>query len=506
MLEDRQSDDPSSRKALRPIILLVAFIAGWTVMMLEMLGARQLAPYFGYSVYQWGALIGVVLACMACGYWIGACLGDRGNASKLLWWSLLGAFLWTSFTPALSSVAVSNARLLGPAWGAVAASFILLGPPVVLLAIVSPISANLAARGGIAYTTGSIYTISTIGSIGGTFFTSFYAIPEIGTNLSYTISAVLQLVAIVGVSSTALRLSIIPILALVGAGCFWWSTKHGEAVIYSTESVHNIIKVVDTNDSRLLYLNMMTFPQTDWPKRGIVTEQYFDDFLLGPKINDGRRILFLGVGGGTALRQMIAVWPDTSVLGVELDPVVIDVARRYFGLDQEPRINLVAADARWFIDHDPGPFDVAAIDLFYGGFMPFYCATTEFFTAVSGRLSDRGVLVMNVASPEPGDDLIGPMVRTVHAAFPSVFVIEGPNAILIASKENLSEDELRSRLARPDNDDRIRKIAADALTKLRVVDDRSWQRLTDDQSDFEFRSSRMLARFITGAPAVHSAK
>jgi hypothetical protein len=244
VLEDRQSPDQSSRKAFRPLILSVAFIAGWTVMMLEMLGARQLAPYFGYSIYQWGALIGVVLACMACGYWIGACLGDRRNALKLLWWSLLGAFLWTSFTPALSSIVGSNASLIGPVWGAVAASFVLLGPPVVLLAVVSPISANLAARGGIAYTSGSIYTISTIGSIGGTFFTSFYSIPEIGTNLSYTISAALQLLAIMGVSWMVQRLSIIPILTLFGAACFWWSAKHVDAAIYTTESVHNIIKVV----------------------------------------------------------------------------------------------------------------------------------------------------------------------------------------------------------------------------------------------------------------------
>ena len=488
-------------RGFRPLILSVAFTAGWTVMTLEMLGARQLAPYFGYSIYQWGALIGVVLACMAGGYWIGACLGDRRDALKLLWWSLVGACLWTSFTPAMSSVVGSNASLIGPVWGAVAASLILLGIPVVLLAIVTPISANLAARGGIAYTAGSIYMTSTIGSIGGTFFTSFYSIPEIGTNLSYAIAAALQLLAILGVSFAALRLSIVPVLALVGATCFWWSTKHGDKAIYSAESVHNIIKVVDTDDDRSLYLNMMTRPQTRWPKTGIITNEYYDDFLLGPKINDGRNVLFLGVGGGAALRQMTLVWPDVSVLGVEMDPLVIDVARRYFGLDRELRIKLLAADARWFVDHDQETFDVAAVDLFYGAFMPFYCATTEFFTALSRRLSNRGVLIMNVASPEPGDDLIGPMARTVHTAFPSVFLVARKNIILIASKETLSEDELRSRLAKPGSDV-IESVAAGALTDLREIDDRNWPILTDDRSDLEFRSFHMVAKFITGPPAM----
>jgi predicted membrane-bound spermidine synthase len=500
VLEENQSSDPSGGRAFRPLILSVTFVAGWTVMTLEMLGARQLAPHFGYSIYQWGALIGVVLACMAGGYWIGAWLGDRGNALKLLWWCLVGAFLWTSFTPALSHIVGTDASLIGPVWGAVAASLILVGPPVVLLAVVSPITAKLAARGGIAYTTGTVYMISTIGSIGGTFFTSFYSIPEIGTNFSYSISAAVQLLAIVGVSWMALRLSLIPILALVGAFCFWWIAKHDDGTVYGTESVHNIIKVVDKDDARLLYLNMMTFPQTRWPKSGILTHEYYDNFLLGPAINEGRRVLFLGVAGGTALRQMTAVWPGISVLGVELDPLVSDVARRYFGLDREPRIKLVTADARWFVDHNSETFDVAAVDLFYGGFIPFYCATTEFFGALSRRLSSRGVLIMNVPSPEPGDDLIGPMVRTVRTVFPSVFVIRRTNIVLIASKENLSEAELRSRLTKP-GDDILKSVAIDALTDLRVIEDHNWPVLTDDQSDLEFRSFRMLAKFITGSPA-----
>ena len=500
MLEENQSSDPSGRKGFRPLILMVTFVAGWTVMMLEML-----APHFGYSVYQWGALIGVVLASMAGGYWIGACLGDRRNALKLVWWCLVGAFLWTSLTPALSFVVGTNAILAGPVWGAVAASFILLGPPVVLLAVVSPISAKLAARGGIAYTTGSVYMISTVGSIGGTFFASFYSIPEIGTNFSYSISAAAQLLVILGVSWMASRLSFVPILALVAAFCFWWVAKQDDGSIYDAESVHNIIKVVDTEDTRSLYLNMMTFPQTRWWKSEILTHEYYDDFLLGPVINEGRRVLFLGVAGGVALLQMTAVWSNISVVGVELDPLVIDVARRYFGLDREPRIKLVAADARWFVDHSLERFDVAAVDLFYGGFTPFYCATAEFFGALSRRLSDRGVLIMNVPSPEAGDDLIGPIARTVRTAFPSVYVISGINVVLIASKENLSEDDLRSRLTKP-GDDILESVAIDALADLRVIDDRRWPLLTDDQSDLEFRSSRMFAKFITGASRLNLEK
>src|SRR5262245_42892301 len=202
---------------MRPAALAAAFIGGWAIMALEMLAARKLAPYFGYSVYQWGALIGIVLCCLSAGYWIGGHLGDRPNAARALAWSLVGALVWTAATPALASEFVPVTRSLGPILGAVAASLLLVGPPTVLLAGVTPITAGLAARGGFARTAGTIYMISTFGSIGGTFFAAFYSIPELGSDVSYFISAALLALAGLAVVLATRRIAGLAVLVLAAA-------------------------------------------------------------------------------------------------------------------------------------------------------------------------------------------------------------------------------------------------------------------------------------------------
>src|SRR5262249_4380542 len=161
------------------------------------------------------------------------------------------------------------------------------------------------------------------------------------------------------------------------------SQPEPEPAVFETESVHNIIRVEDASEGRLLFLNFREGPHTILPKEGILTGAYYDKFLLGPKINQGKRVLFLWGGGGTALRQMTSVGPEPSVLGVDLDPAVLDVARDFFGLKDAPRIELLAADARWFADQDTRTFDIVAHDLYDASQIPFYCTTAEFFAALA---------------------------------------------------------------------------------------------------------------------------
>ena len=118
--------------------LAVAFTAGWVIMMLEILGGRVLAPYFGYSVYQWGALIGVVMAALALGYWLGGRVGDGPQAVPFLLAALVVSTVFVLLVPWFAPAFLPGMRAWGPAWGAVGASALLLGLPSVLLAAVSP--------------------------------------------------------------------------------------------------------------------------------------------------------------------------------------------------------------------------------------------------------------------------------------------------------------------------------------------------------------------------------
>lgn len=478
---------------LRIISLGVAFIAGWVIMMLEILGGRVLAPYFGYSVYQWGALIGVVLAAMACGYYIGGRVGDSPYARGFLAWSLILSAAFILLVPPLGASFLPGFRGFGPAWGAVAASAVLLGLPSALLAVVSPIIIRLTATSKIASTAGRVYAISTLGSIGGTFFTAFYSIPVLGTRFSHYIAGGLVVFSLLGLGLAQGRLRYLLSVALLPLIWIPSEARPIQGLLYQEESVHNIIQVVDTPSSLYLFLNYTDGPQTVMPKDGLLAQSYYDYFLLGPALNGGKRVLVLGTAGGTSVKQLVTVYPEVEVVGVDLDGKVLDVAKRFFGLGGHPRIRLVEQDARWYLETASEQFDVIAIDLYVTGHIPFFTTTREFFRLAHDRLTDRGLIMMNVLSIQPGEELISPFVRTVRSVFASVFLVGSGNYILIASKAPVEEADLRRVLGTVQGPPEVRQVAQRALPSFRTaVAGPEWPVFTDDLNDVEFRTFRMF--------------
>lgn len=485
---------PARETSLPPGLALgVAFLTGWVIMQLEILGGRVLAPYFGYSIYQWGALIGVVMAALAAGYWLGGRVGDGPRPAGFLLAALGASALLVLAVPPLAGGFMPATRALGPAWGAVAATAILLGAPSVLLATTSPIVIRLTATALIARTAGRVYAVSTVGSIAGTFFTAFYIIPELGSRLGHFVAAGLILVAAAGLAVGTGRLRYIGALAVLAGVLGLIPARQQPGVTYREESVHNIITVQDAGAVRYLYLNYTAGAQTIMVKNQVLTGSYYDYFLLGPHINGGRKALFLGSAGGTALKQLVQVYPEVEVTGVELDPKVVEVANRFFEMGDHPRIRQVVADARWYLRQSEERYDLIYIDLYVTGHIPFFTATQEFFRLVHDRLGEDGILMVNILALYEPETLVAPFVRTVRTAFPSTFTIGHGNYILIASKTPLSLKSLQERLAQKVPQAPLATVMARALPRLRVAAaDGRWPVFTDDRSDVEFRTFRAV--------------
>lgn len=475
----------------RLLLLAVAFITGWTIMMLEILGGRLLAPFFGYSVYQWGALIGVVMAALAFGYYVGGRVGDRAEAGRFLLAALVVSLVFILVVPRLADSFMPAMRGFGPAWGSVAASIVLLGVPSVLLATTSPIVIRLTATSLIADSAGRVYAVSTIGSIGGTFFTAFYAIPDLGTRMSHYVAAALLAVAAIGLALVERQTRMAVIAVVVFALGYPFGSGGAPGDVYRAESVHNIIRVADVGRLRYLFLNYADGAQTVMNRDGLLTDRYYDQFLVGPQINGAKNVLFLGVAGGTAIKQLVTVYPALHVTGVDLDPAVLDVAKRYFGLGGEARVNLVADDARWFLANSRDRYDMIAIDLYVTGHIPFFATTEEFFRLVRDHLTDDGILMMNVLAVQQPEELLGPLVRTVRLSFPSTFLTGYGNFILIASRSTLGVETLKERLEQAGPSPEVRQVARRALNGLSPASaGREWPVFTDDRNDVEFRTFR----------------
>ncbi|MGH7264635.1 MAG: fused MFS/spermidine synthase, partial [Candidatus Rokuibacteriota bacterium] len=158
-------------------------------MLLEVLGFRLLPPYFGYSMPVWGALLGVVLAALTVGYYAGGRLADRRPEARALYVLILVAAVYGLALLGTYPTILGGAARFGLVGGAGLASLLLFAVPVAALGTVSPFLTRLLAREGeIGRTAGTIYAVSTVGSIAGTFLTSFYLVPTIGTRAALVVA------------------------------------------------------------------------------------------------------------------------------------------------------------------------------------------------------------------------------------------------------------------------------------------------------------------------------
>ncbi|HYG89019.1 MAG TPA: fused MFS/spermidine synthase [Azospirillum sp.] len=467
----------------RPFALPVAaFAGGWALMMLEILGGRLMAPQYGYSVYQWGAVIGVVLGFMAAGYWKGGQVGDGPRAIPALRGALLAGAVWSAATPWLGPGAIESAAASGPQTGSLLGAGLLLGVPSFALAMVSPICAGMIAAEGRASAAGRVYAIGTLGSIGGTFFAAFFAIPTIGVSAGYAVAAAILAAACAVVPGGRVYAVGAAALALGALGA---AHKEGRGFALYRETAHNTIYVRETAEEIRLHLNLLWATQSRLRKDGGPTGLYYDCFAAAPVLADGTRTLILGLAGGVGAMNIQRAWPGADILGVELDPAVVQVAHERFGLKG---VRTAVGDARRFVETSAEQHDVVVVDLYNGATIPFFTATREFFQAVEKRVAPGGAVMMNIASPADETVLIGPLAATAKAAFPSVFVanVGGGNYFLIATKEERTAADVRVRLERAPASALYASLRL--AERLEAVDTVAYPVLTDDRSDIDLRS------------------
>jgi len=163
-----------------PLIYMLAFCSGFSIMGIELLGGRILAPFFGSSVHIWGSIITVFMLSLAIGYLIGGKLSTRSASLKRFGLIFIIAGLLV-LPIALSSTVIMEAIFLvieDSRYGSLLASTALFFLPTIVLGMLSPYSVRLLVTdknesGQIA---GKLYFISTLGSALGTIVTSFYLV------------------------------------------------------------------------------------------------------------------------------------------------------------------------------------------------------------------------------------------------------------------------------------------------------------------------------------------
>jgi spermidine synthase len=481
----------------------LVFGAGIGALATEISASRLLAPYFGSSTIVWANLIGIVLASLALGYWLGGRIADRRPVPSLLGFIVLVSAVLVAAIPFVAEpfLDLTVEGLDEASVGAVVGSFVavlLLGaPPVVLLGMVSPFAIRLAVSsietaGAVA---GRLYALSTAGSLLGTFLPALVLIPAIGTQRTFLVVAALLAVSscfLLGARYLVVAALLAALLAIPPG-----AVKAREGLLHEETSYHQYIQVVEEDDGRrLLYLNEGVAVHSVWRRDDVLTGGVWDAFLALPPLL-GRpleRVAILGNAAGTTARSLALYYPEAEIDGVELDPAVSDVGRRYFGMGENPRLTVHDEDARPFLRSTDERYDLVVVDAYRQPYVPFYLATREFFALVRERLAPGGIVALNVAAVPDDERLVRAVGRTLAAEIPQA--LEWPvlrfNTIVLGLTEPLSREERARRLRDGPADlaplrDLLARDAAPLESSGRV-----W---TDDHAPVEWLTDRMIISY-----------
>jgi spermidine synthase len=421
------------------LIYVTVFIAGSSVLCLEILGTRILAPYYGTSIYVWTALISVTLLSLSLGYFIGGILADRKLSFTVLSYLLLAAGLSILLLPIISEFVISIIRNLELRLAVIASAFLLFMLPLTLLGTVSPYVIKLRAGSmeNVGRSAGTLYSLSTIGGVIAAVLTGYVLIPQVGIdNLLLLNGIIILLLAVVNVlyektfkqSLIFLTFLIVSafLLSLVNSGL---KGEKNSQIVETIQSPYGEISIVDEADARLLLIDGAVHSAVDL-KTQKPLYPYVDvmdlaaDFFESPG-----NLLLIGLGGGGIARNYYA--KGWLVESVEIDPVVVDAAYNYFGLrDYESEV--YTGDGREYLYFTESEYDLVILDAYGSSTIPFHLVSKEAFELIKSRLIEGGIVALNVQSIGWRSEIVKTICATLESVFRNVMVLpiaEPPNEL-----------------------------------------------------------------------------
>src|SRR5215213_2480432 len=455
------------RVAGAPFLRVLVFAGGFASIGVELAASRLLAPFFGSSTFIWASLIGSTLAFLSLGYFLGGRLADRRPEAEVLYAVAVVAAVAIGTIPFVGRPLLTGSlqafRELdaGAFYGSLAGTLLLLAPPVTLLGFISPfaIRLQLSDVASAGKTAGSLYALSTIGSITGSFIPVLVLIPLIGTAATFiALSLALLVPAVAGLvvmraRSIALAAAFaaftIPALALASpAGV---RPPDRGILLDERESAYNYIQVVEEDGRRSLILNDGHAVHSVYDPNELLTGGPWDYFMVAPLMVEGaaepepQDALIIGLAGGTVARQLTAAYGPIPIVGVEIDPEINAVAREYFALAELENVDVVVADGRYALRTSDATFDLIGVDAYRQPYIPFQLASREFFQEVFAHLRPGGVAVVNAGRTRTDFRLVEALGATMRDVFPHVVAIDVDrynNTILIGSDTPLSAEAL----------------------------------------------------------------
>ncbi len=427
-----------SKRLATTFLLVTALVCGATVMVVEVLGSRVIGPFFGAGLYVWTSLITVTLVALAVGYWGGGILSDHHkNHTDWLYALIALAGIFILLVPLVKVPVIKMVLPLGLRLGSLVSSGILFGPALLLLGMVSPLVIRAAIRetSGVGRTIGLFSSVSTVGSFIGTVCTGFILIAYFNVDRIFVAAGggllLLSVIYTIMYRSSwfFMPLLLLPFFVPETGAMKSQMLPNGTRVTrtFFKDSFYGNIQVLEyslgSKRTRELLVDATIQGGIDTATGTSIYEYpYFLKFIpraINPK---GKDCLVIGLGAG-----VIPMWYErhgvrTDV--VDIDPLVFDIARRFFSFSVSGES--IAEDARYFLNRTEKRYDYVILDVFNGDNTPFHVLSKEALTTVKQRLAPGGVLGINIWGNLGTDSyMTASVVRTLKEVFKTVDIYPG---------------------------------------------------------------------------------
>ncbi len=453
------------------------FVSSFCIMVLELVAGRILARYLGSSLYTWTSVIGVVLAGITLGNYLGGRLADGFSPQKTL--AVLFAISSAAcvVTIVLNNFAGQWTWLWQFSWPirTFLHVFLVFMLPSTILGTISPVAAKMGLERGLptGRTVGDIYAWSAAGSIAGTFAAGYYLIAAMGTiAIIWTVGGVMILMALLyGAGLWISRLCGVLFLCALTMGIMpWqWTQKAGGELWLRKPPKPDVIYEDETQYCHILVETRGGVPE----RRVFIQDKLIHSSILVGDLNsleysyerimaavtnrcskNKGKLSFLIMGGGGYVlpRYIEKFWPGSIIDVVEIDPKVTYAAFKAFALEPTTTINTITLDARNYVDEflekkrlglETKKYNFVYEDALDHYAIPYQLTTHEFNQKLIQLLSDDGIYMVELIDTFDSGLFLGACISTLKQTFPFVSVITDQDVptsdrntyVLIAAKQ-----------------------------------------------------------------------
>jgi len=401
------------------VYYIVAVVEGGCLMTVELSTAKIIEPVYGNTLLVWASVLGVTLAGLAFGYFVGGRLIDKLRLNKILFIILMNASLLMVVMLACAQHFLKTPNFDNIGFSVFISALIIIFPSVLFMGMVGPILVQMITRkikesGKI---TGRVYAISTLSGIAMTFFLGFFLLPEIG--ITKTITGAACLLGLIPLVTLVIRKRMLLwtglfLVAFTLVSFHNLSDDHINrkdfSITYQSESLFGQVKVIDETQTvmytsggsnqvqiRKLFLNGtgQTCALKNQPDYSLWPYVHRINVLSSIK-PPGSKALIIGFGGGSVASELIK--QGFKVDGLDIDGRMFEIARDYFSFDLTVLDNQYVDDARHFINITDEKYDIIIIDILNGEIHPFQIFTIECFTKIGKMLNQDGIVIINYQS------------------------------------------------------------------------------------------------------------